>query len=98
MRGKELQDGFGVFRLRRRGTIREATVCELLVPEDDRRARADLFRRVRRSVDADVVVKVADGLNRVPGQGPMLSARSLGTVEVPARSGWNLSLGDVELF
>ena len=98
LRGTELQDGFGVFRLRRRGTIREATVCELLVPEADRRARAELFRRVRRSVDADVVVKVADGLNRVPGQGPMLTARSLGTVEVPARSGWSLSLGDVELF
>jgi len=98
LRGTELQDGFGVFRLRRRGTIREATVCELLVPENNRKARAELFRRVRRSVDADVVVKVADGLSRVPGQGPMLTARSLGAIEVPARKGWNLSLGDVELF
>ena len=54
-------------------------MCELLAPEDDRRARSELFRRVRRCVDADVVVKVADGLNRVPGQGPMLTARALAT-------------------
>jgi GNAT superfamily N-acetyltransferase len=98
LRGRELSDGFAVFRIRRRGAVREATVCELLVPEDDRRARSELFRRVRASVDADVVVKVADGLSRIPGQGPMLTARALGPVSIPDRSGWNLSLGDVELF
>jgi hypothetical protein len=87
-----------VFRLRRRSAVVEATVCELLAPEGDRRARSELFRRVRRCVDADVVVKVADGLNRLPGRGPMLTARALGNVEIPARSGWRLSLGDVELF
>ena len=98
LRGQRLDDGFAVFRLRRRSAIVEATVCELVAPEDDRRARSELFRRVRRCVDADVVVKVADGLNRVPGQGPMLTARALANVAIPARSGWKLSLGDVELF
>jgi GNAT superfamily N-acetyltransferase len=98
LRRSSLNDGFAVFRLRRRSAVVEATVCELLAPEGDRRARSELFRRVRRCVDADVVVKVADGLNRLPGQGPMLTARALGNVEIPARSGWRLSLGDVELF
>jgi GNAT superfamily N-acetyltransferase len=98
LRGRELHDGFAVFRLRRRSVIVEATVCELLAPDGDRRARSELFRRVRRSVDADVVVKVADGLSRVPRRGPMLTARALSDVEIPARSGWKLSLGDVELF
>ena len=98
LRGREMNDGFAVFRLRTRAEIVEATVCELLVPEDDRRARRELFRRVRDSVDADVVVKVADGLSRLPGQGPILTARALGTVAIPARNGWKLSLGDVELF
>ncbi len=98
LRRSSLSDGFAVFRLRRRSAVVEATVCELLAPEGDRRARSELFRRVRRCVDADVVVKVADGLNRLPGRGPMLTARALGNVEIPARSGWRLSLGDVELF
>jgi len=98
LRGREPQEGFAVFRLRRRSEIVEATVCELLAPEDDRRARSELFRGVRRCVDADVVVKAADGVNRVPRQGPILTARALGDLEVPARSGWKLSLGDVELF
>jgi GNAT superfamily N-acetyltransferase len=98
LRGRELADGFAVFRLRKRSAIVEATVCELLTPEADRQARAELFRRVRRSVDADAVVKVADGLYRLPRQGPMLTARPVNTVHLPARSGWKLSLGDVELF
>jgi GNAT superfamily N-acetyltransferase len=98
LRGRELYDGFAVFRVRRRSAIVEATVCELLAPEDDRRARSELFRRVRRCVDTDVVVKVADGLSRVPRRGPILTARALGNIEIPARSGWKLSLGDVELF
>jgi GNAT superfamily N-acetyltransferase len=98
LRSRELADGFAVFRLRRRSAIVEATVCELITPEDDRRARSELFRRVRRSVDADAVVKVADRLYRLPRQGPMLTARAVGPVHVPARSGWMLSLGDVELF
>jgi hypothetical protein len=34
----------------------------------------------------------------VPRRGPMLTARALSDVEIPARSGWKLSLGDVELF
>jgi GNAT superfamily N-acetyltransferase len=98
LRSTRIEDGFAVFRLRSRGKIVEATVCELLAPEDDHRARAELFRRVRRSVEADVVVKLAEGAYRLPGQGPMLTARPLGSVAVPPLKGWKLSLGDVELF
>jgi hypothetical protein len=91
-------EGLGIFRLRRRGAIVEATVCELLVPDDDRRARAELLRRVRQSVDSDVVVSAATAPGLLTRGGPMLTARALGAIDIPPLSGWNLSVGDFELF
>jgi GNAT superfamily N-acetyltransferase len=91
-------DGLGIFRLRRRGAIVEATVCELLVPYDDPRARAELLRRVRRCVDSDVVVSAATAPRLLTRGGPMLTARSLGAIDIPPLSGWKLSVGDFELF
>jgi hypothetical protein len=34
----------------------------------------------------------------LPGQGPMLTWRALAKTTLPALRGWDLSLGDVELF
>lgn len=96
--------GVAVFRVRRRGTARELTLCELIVPNGDARARRRLIAAVRRVKDIDYAlsltptVSLADGFVPLVGRGPILVARALGGQALPPRRGWNLSLGDIELF
>ena len=92
-------EGGMVFRLRRRGPAVEAAVVEQLVP--DRRSARRLVRRMLNETGADYAAGLhssgPEGLLRVPGQGPVLTARRL-TAQPPALAGWSLTLGDVELF
>ena len=92
-------EGGLVFRLRRRGTVVEAAVAEQLVP--DARTARHLVRRMLRETGADYAAGLhsgaPDGLRRVPGQGPVLTARPL-TGKPPTLADWSLSLGDIELF
>ena len=96
--------GIVVYRVRRRGTAREAAVCELLVPESNRRAILELLRAVSRATRADHLIRLADagpraGFVSVPRLGPVLTWRALAAADrPPALTDWNLALGDVELL
>jgi GNAT superfamily N-acetyltransferase len=102
--GRSVADGFALFRLRARGPATEAVLTDLLVPGDDRRRRAALAGRVAEVTGADHVLRLGgpfvgrDRFVRLPGQGPILTWRAANQ-QVPAPlEGWQLSLGDVELF
>lgn len=102
--GDDPTAGVVVYRVRQRGTAREAAVCELLVPESNRRAIAELLRTVRRATRADHLIRLAGpgpraGFVPVPRLGPVLTWRALAAPDrPPALADWNLALGDVELL
>jgi len=102
--GDAPEEGFAVFRLRRRGAAVEGAVCEVLVPGAEARQRVRLLRRVAAVAGADHLLKLAQpgawraGFVPLPGQGPTLVYRGLTVETVPARHDWHLELGDVELF
>jgi hypothetical protein len=96
-----VDEGLGLFRVRRRGTAREAAMCEVLTPGGDPAGGRRLVRKVARTARADYVVRVAarrDGCVRLPRQGPILTTRSLERDAPAEPGGWALSLGDVELL
>jgi GNAT superfamily N-acetyltransferase len=91
--------GLAIFRLRRRGSLNEAAVCELLAP--DRGTAARLLRAVADSAPFDYLVAGAPskGLVRSPLGGPMLGVTPYrDTIEPdPAqRRSWALTLGELE--
>ena len=96
--------GLAVFRLRRRGDATEATLCEVLAPGGDRRVAAQLERGVARVSGADYVIRLGgspidtSGFIRLPGQGPILTTRSVADQAPHHIADWDLTLGDVELF
>lgn len=98
------EDGFALFRVRRRGAALEAAVADVLVAGADRSLAAAALRRVARSPGIDYAVAVnTPGAGRagfvpVPGQGPRLTWRGLADDVMPPRPAWDLRLGDVELF
>lgn len=99
-----VSEGFAVFRVRRRGAAREVVVADVRVPGDDPRSRRSLVRSLARLHAGDYLLRLggpplsADGFVRLPGQGPVLTRRTV-TSDAPAGpAGWGLTLGDVELF
>jgi GNAT superfamily N-acetyltransferase len=102
--GASVRDGLAVFRCRQRGKAVEATVCDVLAPEDDPRVRGRLLRRVRAEANADYLMAIdrrpfgPGPLVRVPRLGPTLTARALGATPPTDMRDWALTLGDVELF
>lgn len=102
--GDSGEDGFVIFRLRRRGAATEAAVCDFLVRDDDPRLVASALRRLFAAVPADhAVVLGRTGLPRAgfvpaPRLGPTVAWRSLGRTAEPDLSTWSLTLGDLELF
>ncbi len=94
--------GIAFFRVRRRGPAREAALGGMLLADDDARERAALVRTVARAVDADYVAALGRrprGFVPVPRLGPILTARPIAdSSTVPPLAGWDLGLGDVELF
>ncbi len=100
-RGDDLTDGFAVVRLRRRGAAVEATVCELVVHPGDRGAVGALLRRIEGAdylLVAGRLSPLQGGLLPLPHQGPLVTWRAVNQTEPPTLAGWNLSLGDLELF
>jgi hypothetical protein len=92
--------GFAVYRVRRRGTARELSVCELVTRPGDRSSARTVLRQARRSVDNDFVAGLGatPSLVTLPGRGPVLTARTV-TSDPPLDVGsWRLALGDIELF
>jgi len=102
LRGHSVEDGFAVFRLRRRGRSLEAAICEVLVPEGDPRLLAGLTRRALAASGADHDLVVGRPRPRghvlVPGAGPLLTWRALADDTFPGADQWDLRTGDVELF
>jgi hypothetical protein len=97
-----LDEGVAIFRIRARGTAREAALSSVIARGGDRGIEARLTRAVTRAADADYVIRLGGGLLapggmvRLPGQGPLLTWRAIGATTPPRR--WDLSLGDIELF
>ncbi len=101
-------DGVGggvVFhRLRHRGTARECAVGLVLAPDGDNRRTSELLASLTRSVDADYLAVLGrHGSLRsmfvpAPKQGPRLTARALASEPPTDVAGWDLGLGDIELF
>jgi hypothetical protein len=103
LRGATIEDGFAVFRVRRRGAAVETTLADVLVPDGDRRAARDLARAVLRATRPDYLISVqrraVDGRSvRLPGQGPILTWRAIRPAPRPTLDRWDLTLGDIELF
>jgi GNAT superfamily N-acetyltransferase len=97
-----VQDGVAFFRIRRRGAAREAALCDVIAAGGDPGVVASLTREVTRAADADYVIRLGGGLIapgglvRLPGQGPLLTWRAVAARRPP--DGWDLTLGDIELF
>jgi GNAT superfamily N-acetyltransferase len=94
------EGGLAVFRVRRRGRLREAAIAELLAV--DREVERRLVRAVARAAPVGHLAfsgRRLPGFLRVP-RGPTLVVRPLGDVDPdPARPGsWALSLGDLEVM
>ena len=103
LRGTRVDEGFAIFRVRRRGHATEAVLCDALVPGGDRRAVAELCRAVARASGADYALRLdprpyAGGFLRLPGQGPTLTWREVGDGHRREQAAWRLAMGDVELF
>jgi GNAT superfamily N-acetyltransferase len=103
--GDDPAEGIAVFRVRKRGTATELTLCEVLVPDGARDTARQLQRDVARIPGVDYAIRLggpaisAAGYVRLPGQGPMLTWRAVaGGAALPARREWDLALGDIELF
>lgn len=108
MLGDRVEDGAVIFRLRRRGTAREATICETFLPRgtsSHRSIRGRLWPwALAREVGADYLLATAhelgpkDGFVPVPKVGPILTWRPLAWPHVPHLADLGLTLGDVELM
>ncbi|MFM8236142.1 MAG: GNAT family N-acetyltransferase [Actinomycetota bacterium] len=102
--GDDPAAGIAVYRVRRRGTAREAALCEVLVPDGDRRAAGVLLTAVRRAARPDHVIRLTGsgpraGFVPVPRLGPVLTWRALAAPDLPPPlAAWDLALGDVELL
>ncbi len=99
----DIREGFVVFRVRRRGPLRELDVNEAAGSAGPLRfARA--IARLARDTDADLVLSTPDvagpgrGLIPVRSLGPLLTWRSLATARVPSIDDLALSMSTVELF
>lgn len=96
-----LADGVAILRIRSRGHAREAALCEVIAPDDASSARRALVRAVKRQVDADYLLRIGrdrDGLLPLPGQGPIVTWRSVAEQSAPRLEDLALSLGDAELL
>ena len=100
--GESLSGGVIVFRVRRRGGAREATICDVVAPPGARLGRA--FRHIARRTGADYLLASSSsagpqaGFLPAPGLGPMLTWKPVCRAAIPAMAGLGLVLGDIELF
>ncbi len=105
--GDRLDDGLVVFRVRRRGTATELTVCDIVAPSGAPVGRAigHLLRRsgadyAIRTIGSGLVdpASALTGFVPVPQLGPILTWRPITRPTVPGIGDLALTLGDVELF
>jgi GNAT superfamily N-acetyltransferase len=102
--GDGVVDGFAVFRLRRRGTAVEAVIGDVLVPRAHPERARSLARKAAATAGADYLLRIdrraftAEPFVRIPRVGPVLTCRPLAGWHPPALAGWNVTMGDIELF
>lgn len=96
-RAVEVKGGHAVFRVRRRGLLREVAIVDWLSDEPD---PAAVFRMVRACGDYAVALGLTPrhGFVPMPGQGPILTWRPLANPIVPPLGDLSFALGDIELF
>jgi GNAT superfamily N-acetyltransferase len=94
--------GLALFRLRARGSAKEAALVAVLTRAGDRGAAGALVRAVARAAPADYLLALGrgvlapGGLVRLPRTGPLLTWRAVATDAPPPA--WDVTLGDIELF
>jgi GNAT superfamily N-acetyltransferase len=102
-RTTSVDEGFIVFRLRRRGHAIEAVVAIELAPDGDLRALGRVVRSLPSRTGCDYAIRAGrarsdGGFWPLPRQGPTLTCRPLGGFQAPPLAQWHLGLGDLELF
>jgi GNAT superfamily N-acetyltransferase len=93
--------GFAIYRVRRRGSARELSLCEVMTRPGDQASMRELVREAVKVAGPDFTVALGDRLPGMVGlgaRGPVLTARTAATVPPAGIASWQLSLGDVELF
>ena len=97
------EDGLAVFHLRRRGRAIEATVCDVMTPATTPHVEHSLMKKIARLTNADYLLRIDQrkwmrGFAPVPGNGPVLTFRSIDGRKIPTLADLSLTMGDVELF
>ena len=100
--GPSVAEGFVVFRVRRRGPMRQLSVLHVVAPDDagPRRLLGSLMAETR----ADVALTSGDSMRPgllmapLPRNGPLLTWRPLAEQRVPELDDLTLDLGTIELF
>ena len=105
--GRGSEDGLVVFRVRRRGTATEATICEVLAPKGTSTRAAwkalkgsgvDYLLKGSSSQGRSQLTDARQGFVPVPALGPILTWRPVTHPTVPTIGELALGLGDIELF
>lgn len=99
--GDRLADGMVVFRVRRRGTATELTICDVVAPPGARLRRSLVGLGHRTGADFTLIAGGAgwrDGFVPASPLGPILTWKPIRRIGVPAMTDLSLTLGDVELF
>ena len=92
--------GFAIWRVRRRGSARELSVCELITRPSDGAAARRILGEAAKAGACDFLAGLGDvpGMVRLRGRGPVLTARTVSTAPPADLDAWHLGLGDIELF
>lgn len=100
--GSSVDDGFIVFRIRRRGALRQLSVLHVVDPAG--RSIRPAIKRLIHETGADLAIATSGrvgsstGMVPLPGAGPVLTWRTLASPSVPTMADLHLPLGAVELF
>jgi hypothetical protein len=102
--GSRAEDGMVIFRVRPRGRLAEALVCDLRVPPAGKARARELLGRLAEAPDIDLVTRAGGPLLsrscfvRVPRRSWTVVWRAVDGGGMPRADLWNLTLGDLELF
>jgi GNAT superfamily N-acetyltransferase len=97
-------EGFAVFRVRRRGAAREVVLDELAVQGADPELERKVLRELIREMPGDYLIRLGGArasrqlFFRLPRQGPILTWRDVCEPSMPPLDAWALTMGDIELF
>jgi GNAT superfamily N-acetyltransferase len=101
--GPSIDRGFVVFRVRRRGALRQLSVLHVVSPDRGRSVGRAIAHLLRQS-GADLAMSsggelgIGAGMLPFPSTGPILTWRPLAEPEIPGGADLRLPLGTIELF